>query len=455
MISFLTAEFTDPALERDFRCGEALAQRRMIYLLTAIVGVASVVLLMVLDISNNPPTLAILVLESAIFLTLGFLVFGALRKISYRSLDMAVVIFGTLIIVQTFLFREFADPDKLSLLGRSLAVIAIGHMLLPMRYVYAAVVMTALGFIGLELIINFYHFTPSDTLALAALMVLVTVVGMLTRWQRERTNRQRFQAARERDELLTTVKRSELDLRKAKREADEANKSKTDFLAHISHELRTPLNAVIGFSGALESGAAGDLRPKQLEFTRDILEAGEHLLSLINDLLDLSKIEAGKLHMDAEETDVLEQIERSLPFVREQAYVRNVRLRKVDQTPLPILTADPRMLRQMIVNLLSNAIKFSHQDSEITITTEIAADGRLTLAVTDHGVGIAAADIPKALAPFEQTEAGRESGGTGLGLSLVKSMMELHGGTLELISAVGHGTTVTLNFPIDRLAATG
>ncbi len=442
-------------MERDFRRGEARTQRRMIYLLTAIVGFSNVVLLIVLDLANNPPTLAILALQSAIFLTLGFLVFGALRKINYRSLDMAVLVFGTLVIAQTFLFREFADPDKLSLLGRSLAVIAIGHMLLPTRYIYSALVMTALGFMGLELIVNFYHFAPSDTLALAALMVLVTVVGMLTRWQRERNNRQRFQAARERDEMLAAIRQSELDLRKAKREADEANKAKTDFLAHISHELRTPLNAVIGFSGALESGAAGDLLPKQREFTRDIFNAGEHLLSLINDLLDLSKIEAGKLHMDVEETDILEQVERSLPFVREQAYARNVRLRKVDQTPLPILTADPRMLRQMIVNLLSNAIKFSHQDSEITITTEIAADGRLTLAVTDHGVGIAPADIPKALAPFEQTEAGREAGGTGLGLSLVKSMMELHGGTLELISAVGQGTTVTLNFPVERLAATG
>jgi len=451
-IAFLTAEFTDPAQERDFRRTESGAQRRLIYVLTAIVSFATLILLMVFDLTNVKPTTAITVQQLVILLTLGFLFFGALRKFSYPTLDRALLFFGALVILQSSLLRGFADPDNLSLLGRNLAVIAIGHMLMPTRFIYAAVLMTVLGLFGLELIINFYHFTPSETLALAAPMVLVTVVGSVTRWQREMSSRHRFRVAGERDELLVAIKSSELELRQAKRVADEANQSKTEFLAHMSHELRTPLNAVIGFSTALESGVAGDLLPKQLKYLQDISASGEHLLSLINDLLDLSKIEAGKLQMYAEDIEVADQIKRCLPFVQEQAQARQIRIEVSGQAELPLLSADSRMLRQMIVNLLSNAVKFSSEDSVINLTTAITSDGRLTIAVADQGIGIAPQDIPKALAPFEQTEAGMRAGGTGLGLALVKNMMELHGGKLELASTEGFGTTATLNFPAERLA---
>ncbi len=235
------------------------------------------------------------------------------------------------------------------------------------------------------------------------------------------------------------------------REAEHANAAKSDFLANMSHELRTPLNAIIGFSDALNAGFRGSLSKPQSEYVTDIRQSGEHLLDLINDILDLSKIEAGKLELSETDIDIEEQIAKSLPFVKEQATVTGVAVKLAPANEAISVRADERMFRQILVNLLSNAVKFTPKGGTVTISSIRSSDGGLSIQVTDTGLGMPTEDIPKALEPFEQTTSGKGTGGVGLGLPLANGLAMLHGGSLSIESAPGRGTTAAVNFPAERI----
>jgi PAS domain S-box-containing protein len=233
------------------------------------------------------------------------------------------------------------------------------------------------------------------------------------------------------------------DLAKARDAAVLANHAKSQFLAHMSHEIRTPLNAILGFSEIVGDELLGPVSPpKYREYAQDIHTSGRHLLELINDILDLAKIEAGKLEIHDGDVDVAHAVESSLRFVKERA------------ADLPVLRADERMAKQMLINLLTNAVKFTRKGGEVTVLAALDGHGALRLSVRDTGVGIAAADIPKIMESFGQADNARAgvTEGTGLGLPLVKAMIEMHGGTLELDSEFDVGTTVTICFPPERIA---
>ncbi len=260
---------------------------------------------------------------------------------------------------------------------------------------------------------------------------------------------------------LETVER-EIEARKqierqilaAKEQAELANRAKSDFLANMSHELRTPLNAIVGFSEVLAGEAFGPLgNEKNLEYANLIHEAGTQLTQIITDLLDLSRIEAHEMPVDETVVVVSEAINYCISMVAQQANAGEVSLLYDDPKGTPLLRADERHFKQIVLNLLSNAIKFTPPAGSVQIRVVEHEDRTLALTVSDTGIGIAEKDFRKILEPFGQVADPyrRKHSGTGLGLSICKSLVELHRGTLELVSEVGKGTVVTVLFPPERL----
>ena len=251
-------------------------------------------------------------------------------------------------------------------------------------------------------------------------------------------------------------KTMELELVQSKEAAEFANRTKTEFLANMSHELRTPLNAIIGFAEVIQGEMFGPVGlPKYVEYARDIHASGRHLLELINDILDLSKIESGKLELREESVAVGAAVEDCLTLVRNRAQKNDIAL-VIDVAPgLPKLTCDARALKQVLLNFLSNAVKFTPAGGVVTTGAARAPDGGMTLWVRDTGIGMKPSDIHVALSAFGQIDSkiARQHKGTGLGLPISKSLIELHGGALTVDSTPGHGTTMTAYFPAARLSA--
>ena len=252
---------------------------------------------------------------------------------------------------------------------------------------------------------------------------------------------------------ITERKRAEDALKKAKEQAEYASRAKTDFLANMSHELRTPLNSILGFSEVLMREILGPHgNAKYKEYAEDIHYSGTHLLRLINEVLDLSKLEAGEIAIAEDEIDVAEVIKTCVKMVEGRSSDKETCLSTIFPAGLPGLRVDELRFKQILLNLLSNAIKFTPTDGEVTASARVKGDGRYVIEVADTGFGIAAADIPKVLEPFGQVDdvLTRNYEGSGLGLHLAKSFTEMHGGVLEIKSAHGEGTTVILTFPKER-----
>ncbi len=243
----------------------------------------------------------------------------------------------------------------------------------------------------------------------------------------------------------------------ARDRAEEASRTKSEFLANMSHELRTPLNAVIGFSEILKDELLGPLgHPKYVEYAGDIHDSGMHLLRIINDMLDLAKMEAGQLRLREQTVDVAELCRGCVRLLQVPAEAAGLALETELPHALPAVRGDEVRLKQVLVNLLSNAVKFTPAGGRVRLRAEAGARG-LVLAVSDTGVGMRAEDIPVALERFGQIEHGmeRRQPGTGLGLPLSRHLVELHGGRLEIDSRVGFGTTVRVILPPERVLEPG
>ncbi|MNE29748.1 Histidine protein kinase DivJ [compost metagenome] len=242
------------------------------------------------------------------------------------------------------------------------------------------------------------------------------------------------------------AREAELDAARAEAQAQNAGKSR--FLAHMSHELRTPLNAVIGFSDAMRQQMFGPLPARYADYARSIHEAGGHLLALINDVLDVSRIEANRYELALESFDAREAVSAALALVRIQADDKGVELAAV-LPPEPVMVeADRRALKQMTLNLLANAVKFTPSGGTVAVSLQ-ATDGALEVTVADTGVGISPADLARLGRPYEQAgDADQRAQGAGLGLALVRALAQLHGGTLSLESTLGVGTAASVRLPL-------
>ena len=254
---------------------------------------------------------------------------------------------------------------------------------------------------------------------------------------------------------ISMRKQMEITLRLAKEQADTANHAKSTFLANMSHELRTPLNAILGFSEMMMKETFGKLgNEKYIEYLGDIHLSARHLLEIINEVLDMSKIEAGKVELDEERFDIHHLIQAVVRMMDSRAFSSGLKIREDVQENLPPLFADSRLVRQILINIVGNSVKYSKSGGTIDVRALIADNGDLQLVVADTGIGIPKDKIQDALEPFGQVNKSADSSGvqgTGLGLPLAKAMAELHGGSLILESEVGKGTTVTVTLPAYRM----
>jgi signal transduction histidine kinase len=253
---------------------------------------------------------------------------------------------------------------------------------------------------------------------------------------------------------ITALETAEADLRGAKEQAEAANRAKTEFLATVTHELRTPLNAIIGFAdvlkadlGKLESGGA------MIQYTDTIRECGDHLLKLINDILDISRIEMGKLALQEQAVDVASLVEITSKMLRTRAVEGSVEIVVDIGNGFPAIHCDRRKMLQVLANVVGNAIKFTPAGGTVTIRALIDAAGRPVIEVADTGVGIAPDDIEKVLKPFGQVDGSltRRNDGVGLGLPLSKSLVEAHHGQLSITSELGKGTTIRITLAKNRV----
>ncbi len=244
------------------------------------------------------------------------------------------------------------------------------------------------------------------------------------------------------------------DLKRAKDEAVAGNEAKSRFLANMSHELRTPLNAIIGFSELITQESLGPIgESKYRDYADDILKSGRHMYELVNDILTMAKLDAGHFEMTFEPVELLGVVESTLGMFRgsEMAQRRDVSI--VEGGEWPVLEADERALRQMLLNLLSNAVKFSEADKPVRVACGRGQAGEFELSVADHGIGMTEAQARVAVQPFQQIDSSmtRRYEGTGLGLSIVKALIERHRGRLRIESVLGKGTTITLIFPASQV----
>lgn len=271
----------------------------------------------------------------------------------------------------------------------------------------------------------------------------------------ELSQKRRFQVTTVMD--ITLRKQMEISLRLAKDQADAANRAKSMFLANMSHELRTPMNAIIGFSEMMLKETFGPLgHEKYAEYNGDVHSSAKHLLEIINEVLDMSKIEAGRIDLDEVQFSMRELIESVTRMMGARMFERNIALTEKIGEGLPDIKGDERLMRQVIINLVTNAVKFSNDHGKIEVSAEILPDGQMQIIIDDDGIGIPKDKIQQALEPFGQVSEQAENSqqqGTGLGLPLAKAMIELHGASIAIESDTDQGTRIIILWPQSRIVA--
>jgi signal transduction histidine kinase len=394
--------------------------------------------------------------------------------LAIRYLGVCPMLVLLAVSVNTDTFRRFAQP----LLGSAMAAAGFGIIAMTLLteppvsgWYYAGLslvivystsairlhfvvavtvtVVLALAYIATTLLLN--DLPAAMVWANAAFLLATVGVGLLSNYTVELFARQRY--AHE-DRLQIAMREANFQ----RRQANAANQAKSQFLATMSHELRTPLNAVIGFAEVISLQMLGRIEnTKYSDYASHILNSARHLLGILDDILELAKADAGALRLNEDVVPMGETVDAVMKSVTQQAGERGVRLRSDPVDPEVDLRADPRLIRQLLTNLLTNAIKFSSEGGRVRLTAGRTPDGGYEIAVQDKGIGIAGDDMERIFEPFTQVESAfaRDHGGAGLGLPLVKKIVDLHQGRIDLDSKLGAGTTVRVRLPKSRVLNRG
>jgi signal transduction histidine kinase len=436
----LSLRFRDAALEASFVEDQARKAVR-IFRMAAVLGVAITVswgvLAYFVPMSSGPRSQFILAMLSA-FLPIYVLGYAfSYTRGFLRQQQRATLTGFCLVSVGLTRVASWMPHEMFAGILSIVAMHTIGaYTLVRLRFPAACVG----GWFTLVMFLGFLASTPMSGAGLIRIGVLLTVanaVGMFGCYSIDLYIRREYVAMRLREQ-------AELEARRARDQAEAATRAKSDFLANMSHELRTPLNAIIGFSEVLEERMFGEMNDKQAEYIHDIHTSGRHLLSLINDILDLSKVEAGRMELDVTTFDLPSAIDNAVVLVRERAGRHGITLDVDVDRSLGDFRGDERKFKQIVLNLLSNAVKFTPEGGKITVTAR-PRSALIEVAVADTGTGIARDDLPHVFEEFRQvgTDQVRKAEGTGLGLTLTKRFVELHGGAIRVESALGKGSTFT------------
>jgi signal transduction histidine kinase len=461
-IDRLTAEFEDRDLERRFRLA-VLPEWQWRLRLNIILIVVSHLFLLAVDYRHYSLSSTFYLIESLRIAVIVLAVAGLSLKFVPRRVrlyDWYTAAFQHAVGVTfciIFALKDYGVPEGSAMM---VVLLTFFYQAIPNRALLtmSASFVTVAGFVALLVLTEGAASIGHG--ALLAFLVAFGALGVANAFRLARLERKRF-ARREAD--IRTVRRLAARgrevrrltgiLAKARNEADRANRAKSAFLANMSHELRTPLNAINGFSEIIKDELFGPVPARYRDYAVDIHRSAMHLTELINEVLDLSKIEAGKLQVHDAPIAPAEVVEAALRLVGERAHAAGLALHTELPPGLPSLRADARMVRQILLNLLTNAVKFTPAGGQVTVAARLAADGAMALVVADTGIGIAVEDIERVIEPYGQVAAtrARNPEGIGLGLPLVKKMIELHGGAFRLDSTPGAGTVATVTFPAGRV----
>jgi signal transduction histidine kinase len=445
-----TARFHDSDTENEYRQSALKEQRVALSICVGVILFATILIIhgYLTRPSGPPEELGQILIARGIGFGIACLcVLAIYRNAAPRVLDYLFACLIATSVLQTAFFVESADPDSIAWTARNLTLIPLIYLVVRIPFHLVFMLLATQTCLSAWQLFWFFNLSPLERRSVLVTVVLLGMLGIIGCWQREIYQRRNFA-------LNASLRSTMTLLDDARNEAERLSATKSEFIANTSHELRTPLNAVIGFSEALKTLYAGPLTDKQSEYISDIHDSGNYLMELINDLLDLSKIESGKLELNKVKFDIGEQVDRCKRLVKEPVMRARVSLNIDIAKDLPVLSADERMFRQMVMNLLSNAIKFTPEKGRVDVTGGLDKNNCLFVQVSDNGIGMSREDIPRALSPYEQTAAGLRHTGTGLGLPLVKRMVELHDGELSIESEPDVGTKMTITFPQERLQAT-